>query len=251
MSISKETNLFKLETHQDRRKWILDYVLNETDEAILDDQRIKDAFQLFEKISKIEQILSELKEARNNYKLQLRRMVDTINSDSEHELIQFMYWYFNATGESKTAYYLKISPIIIPYISTCKACGESQRFELIISTLSELDRITRSLHSSSVNCACKRASIQEAENRVKVAHERREELKTMPYQEYLQTPEWQETRKAMLRKAKYKCQLCYSNGTLHVHHKTYERRGDEDYNDLIVLCENCHAKFHEKVSKGN
>lgn len=76
---------------------------------------------------------------------------------------------------------------------------------------------------------------------------RLEELRTMPYREYLQTAEWQETRKQALKRAHYKCQLCNREGRLNVHHKTYEHRGQELNSDLIVLCENCHGKFHDKL----
>jgi 5-methylcytosine-specific restriction endonuclease McrA len=76
---------------------------------------------------------------------------------------------------------------------------------------------------------------------------RLQELKEMDYNDYLQTPEWQDTRKSALRRSGYACQLCSSNGELHVHHKTYERLGYEHQNDLIVLCADCHAKFHNKV----
>lgn len=69
-------------------------------------------------------------------------------------------------------------------------------------------------------------------------------LKYMPYKEYLQTDHWKLTRKKKLRESKYKCQLCGSKGELHVHHNTYERRGEEDLSDLVVLCSDCHAKFH-------
>lgn len=75
-----------------------------------------------------------------------------------------------------------------------------------------------------------------------------QELKEMDYKDYLQTPEWNATRKKMFRRADYQCQLCNANKTtLNVHHKTYDRLGAENYDDLIVLCENCHAKFHDKV----
>ncbi len=72
-------------------------------------------------------------------------------------------------------------------------------------------------------------------------------LKTMPYREYLQTDHWQALRKRMLKRAGYRCQLCNSEGRLHVHHRTYENRGNESYSDLIVLCPNCHAKHHDKI----
>jgi len=69
-------------------------------------------------------------------------------------------------------------------------------------------------------------------------------LRTMPYDEYLQTPEWQEKRKEALRRADYRCQLCNSDESLDVHHRTYERRGYELASDLIALCRDCHKTFH-------
>ena len=79
-----------------------------------------------------------------------------------------------------------------------------------------------------------------------------EKASTMPYAEYLQTQHWQNVRRQALRRAKYKCQLCNNdNGVLHVHHKTYEHLGDEQDDDLIVLCKACHEKFHDKQGEIN
>ena len=75
-----------------------------------------------------------------------------------------------------------------------------------------------------------------------------EELKAMPYDEYLQTPEWSEKREKALRRAEHRCQICNSSGFLHVHHRTYENRGDERLEDLAVLCEDCHKLYHYKDS---
>lgn len=70
-------------------------------------------------------------------------------------------------------------------------------------------------------------------------------LRSMPYQEYLQTPEWQERRQRHLKSAGYRCQVCnQAKGPLDVHHRTYERRGDEYYKDLLLLCRTCHEIFH-------
>lgn len=69
------------------------------------------------------------------------------------------------------------------------------------------------------------------------------ELQTMPYPEYLQSPEWAAKRSKALRFANYRCQLCNGNETLTVHHRTYERRGHELMGDLIVLCKDCHDTF--------
>jgi len=76
-----------------------------------------------------------------------------------------------------------------------------------------------------------------------------EKASAMPYAEYLQTQHWQNRRKRALRRAEYTCQLCNDgDGILHVHHKTYENLGCEEDNDLIVLCENCHQTFHDKLA---
>jgi DNA-binding MarR family transcriptional regulator len=72
------------------------------------------------------------------------------------------------------------------------------------------------------------------------------ELRAMPYEEYLKTPEWQATRARMLKLAGYRCQVCNGkhNG-LNVHHRTYERLGEERDSDLVVLCLLCHQMFHD------
>lgn len=103
-------------------------------------------------------------------------------------------------------------------------------------------------------CEAKQEAIRQAESEAwresdRRRQARRDELHTMPYAEYLQTPEWEETRQRMLKRARYQCSLCNKKAKLHVHHRTYERRGYEDDKDLIVLCENCHAKFHDKLAE--
>lgn len=83
-----------------------------------------------------------------------------------------------------------------------------------------------------------------------VSSESIKRLKEMPYQEFLDTIYWEVVRKYVLWKRKYRCELCGENGELNVHHKSYDYRGEE-YNhleDLIVLCQPCHAKFHDKLA---
>lgn len=75
----------------------------------------------------------------------------------------------------------------------------------------------------------------------------------MDYYDFLQTPYWDGIRNYKLKKAKYCCQLCGGKGILNVHHKTYENHGREHLRmvadkDLIVLCEDCHKKFHDKLA---
>lgn len=71
-------------------------------------------------------------------------------------------------------------------------------------------------------------------------------LRQMPYSEYLRSDEWRERRKRHLEYAGNRCQLCNSDRQpLHVHHRTYERRGFERSADLVVLCADCHEAFHK------
>ena len=67
------------------------------------------------------------------------------------------------------------------------------------------------------------------------------------YAEYLQSDAWRERRDAALERAGHRCQLCNSDAPLHVHHRTYDRLGAELPQDLTVLCEHCHQKFHDKL----
>ena len=68
----------------------------------------------------------------------------------------------------------------------------------------------------------------------------------MPYKEYLQSPHWKRRREDKLRAAGRRCQVCNrDSGTLDIHHKTYQRLGQELDGDLIVLCRACHSVLHE------
>lgn len=71
------------------------------------------------------------------------------------------------------------------------------------------------------------------------------------HSDYLKSPEWSARRRAALDRANHRCQLCNATQNLNVHHRTYENWGKEQPEDLTVLCEDCHAKFHDKVGGGN
>lgn len=72
-------------------------------------------------------------------------------------------------------------------------------------------------------------------------------LRAMPYVEYLKTEHWNYVRKSALRRAGYRCQLCYGDTPLDVHHRTYERLGYEEWNDVIAICRLCHMKHHDVI----
>lgn len=77
-----------------------------------------------------------------------------------------------------------------------------------------------------------------------ISPERLAELRAMPYEEYLKTPEWLATRKRILIRDNHRCAGCHITGvSLTVHHYTHERLGCEDDNDLVSLCEVCHDQL--------
>lgn len=75
-------------------------------------------------------------------------------------------------------------------------------------------------------------------------------IRGMKYKDFLQTPYWDFVTSMKKYRADYKCELCGATKYLQVHHKSYENHGREHttqgLKDLIVLCKNCHAKFHDK-----
>jgi len=80
--------------------------------------------------------------------------------------------------------------------------------------------------------------IQQIENADAIIHP---DLVQVPYKEYLH---WRKIRVEAIARANHRCQLCNKDNILHVHHRTYERLGKELPEDLIVLCQSCHLKFH-------
>ena len=64
------------------------------------------------------------------------------------------------------------------------------------------------------------------------------------YARYLESPRWARKRKVALTQALGRCQVCNSRHELNVHHRTYERVGNERSDDLTVLCRLCHELFH-------
>lgn len=76
-------------------------------------------------------------------------------------------------------------------------------------------------------------------------------MKPMTYTEQLRHPEWQKKRLRMLEAAGWECSNCGDKSTtLHVHHRQYFKgRLAWEYGDdeLVVLCEPCHANEHEEL----
>lgn len=67
------------------------------------------------------------------------------------------------------------------------------------------------------------------------------------YEEYLQTEHWRGMAAQAKADAEFKCLFCGSARNLNAHHRTYENLGNEQPGDLIVLCNDCHARHHGKL----
>jgi 5-methylcytosine-specific restriction endonuclease McrA len=206
-----------------------------------------------QKIKDMEDVINVLKK---KLKRQVGEIAHQLDDNDKKEAAQYLYWvhselsagdiaksFFDTTGN-------RLSYIIgSTYTTPCRKCGEP----VVIKSRMQL----KALSSSGIYCpssyyicdSCDKESTikshKEWIEKEEAKKDRLLELKKMPYKEYLTTPEWQETRKAQLKRANYRCQVCNSNEkSLNVHHRTYENRGEETYKDLIVLCQDCHETFH-------
>lgn len=73
-------------------------------------------------------------------------------------------------------------------------------------------------------------------------------LRRLPYREYLATAHWQRIRAWALDRAPRGCALCPATTKLQVHHRSYARRGFEQPEDVIVLCDTCHQRHHRQLA---
>jgi len=60
------------------------------------------------------------------------------------------------------------------------------------------------------------------------------------YEEYMASSRWREKCEMVLERDGHECRTCPSTSDLEVHHRTYERFGNEDLDDLVTLCHECH-----------
>jgi 5-methylcytosine-specific restriction endonuclease McrA len=196
----------------------------------------------------VEQMYKELKaKARDHmYEAILQIGRETADTPERNNIIAELYWLHRDIPSTwiGNAFHIREYDVRMTaqgYASVSRICHEcEQEFKAVLKS--------RSDYAPFICQPCQQA--REARWKSSQAQQkvRLEELRTMPYQEYLKTEEWQEKRQERLRVVKYRCQICNAgNTTLDVHHRTYERRGNEYARDLIVLCRNCHALFHDKL----
>lgn len=76
-------------------------------------------------------------------------------------------------------------------------------------------------------------------------------IQDMSYQKFLKTPYWKAIAAHVKYKAGYRCQICNSARNLSTHHRNYEIHGFEHayMQELTVLCQDCHDRFHDRLRK--
>lgn len=212
-------------------------------------------------VRSMSELEKEIKELKKSLPIACEKLSSNIKTDDDRQHVaDYLYWNvwdinittvgeFILRNDVKNNTSSLVSNVMIDV--PCGSCGALFSFVCtsrndLKSTLVQLKRIESKKRHNHFRCVKCREF--ESDRFAMKAHNRAlraRELKTMPYNEYLKTPEWQLRRKNHLRSAGYKCQLCNNGDTvLDVHHRTYENRGDEHYRDLIVLCRDCHSKFH-------
>jgi hypothetical protein len=165
---------------------------------------------------------------------------DLLKNDKSYA--PYFYWQLpDVEVATITAIVKRIPPLESDYICSCgNKITFKTRAELTI--FETLDKTKRSCN------ACKKSKIADAKQKATSESEKKaqrlKDLATMPYADYLKTPEWDKIRLRALKRVKYRCQVCNKKSVLNVHHRTYERRGHEKAADLIVLCKDCHRLYH-------
>jgi len=66
------------------------------------------------------------------------------------------------------------------------------------------------------------------------------------YNAYMSSEEWYELKKKYYLNNKKICKKCNCKKIVYLHHKTYERFGKEELDDLECLCNECHKQVHRE-----
>jgi hypothetical protein len=204
---------------------------------------------------KIEDLKEYMRWERQRIDAYLRKKLTKFGRRKAAEWLDNYYWNNPQIAKKASNLFPKLfqekytPPKLRKTDAKCPQCGKAREF--ICDTWYYHNKLSNEICHE---CTIKKEELkqqQEEKSRIKMEEWRRKNkeilnhLKTMPYKEYLQTQHWQKLRLQALKKAWYRCQLCNGKKPLDVHHRTYERRGEEHISDLTVLCRECHEKYHD------
>ena len=69
------------------------------------------------------------------------------------------------------------------------------------------------------------------------------------YAVYLESPEWKEKRKLVMKRDRNRCQSCLADDATEVHHITYRHLFNEPLFDLVAVCRACHQSITDMDNK--
>lgn len=196
-----------------------------------------------------------IKTTKENFENELVRQSSLLDGVELNELAYQLYWHTTVSASTiATMLQAKSSNAVVkilggfPSGDFCLWCGKEFMYKSRSDRSETIRNGRKNLGLLCDDCRKLYWAKGEGERRERedLAAKQVATYKSMPYQEYLKTEHWQDIRKSALKRSRYRCQLCNSGGMLDVHHRTYERRGEELSSDVIVLCRACHSKFHGK-----
>lgn len=229
-----------------------------------DSEILEQIVAMIEDLREMENAITVLKNEANS------KVALLSNEDNRIESANYLYWLFPEIKTSELSQAIIGKNNVHEFLNTISeakldlSCDRCEN-EIIVKSRTQLNEKIRIAKLGKTNWAegytllcdiCKEEIFSEREIKsqeyFKQRADRLQFLKTMPYKDYLQTPEWQSRRLQHLKSSGFRCQVCNSpEKLLDVHHRTYERRGEEYYKDLIVLCRKCHDTFHSENKLSN
>lgn len=66
----------------------------------------------------------------------------------------------------------------------------------------------------------------------------------MDYETYIKSQRWQKKKIEFWKIHDKKCVSCGTTESIHLHHASYDRLGNESMDDLVPLCDVCHNTLH-------
>jgi 5-methylcytosine-specific restriction endonuclease McrA len=202
--------------------------------------------------ARIAELKAELEEAHYAVSKAVSNALDTTWLESALKVASVIYWTYDDIDVRRgiaSSLDIDASAIVwrlykVRLQGVCDECGNECTFEALswsqVRTYKHLCQ-----KCTDEKEAAEAARDAELDAQIEARNEELRRLRSMPYAEYLKTEHWQEVRKAAIKRAKFRCQTCNANKPLQVHHRTYERRGQEYSTDVIALCADCHKTFHE------
>lgn len=69
-------------------------------------------------------------------------------------------------------------------------------------------------------------------------------MNTNEHSAYMKSTAYLKLKCRALERAKFRCELCGEDPVLNVHHHDYKNLGNENHDDICILCTRCHGYAH-------